>query len=194
MAVAGEFAVMCNQMIIRKPRIISSRSLFGAPVPSQRVCFNAWKLKDQNARRLGVKAVTHIEVGTAENSRNLKGLEESLGFDLVSEGELREKGFMGMRKTKLVCTIGPACCSFEELEKLAQGGMNVARLNMCHNTREWHLDVIRKIKELNEKAYCVAVMMDTQGSQIHVVDHGAPSSVKAEVKFNKLFVNLMIHG
>ncbi|GLU03402.1 hypothetical protein SLE2022_206040 [Rubroshorea leprosula] len=50
--------------------------------------------------------------------------------------------------------------------------MNVARLNMCHNTREWRLDVIKKIKELNEeKRFCVS---------IHVVDHGAPSTVKAE--------------
>jgi pyruvate kinase len=71
----------------------------------------------------------------------------------------------------------------EDLEKLALGGMNVARLNMCHNGREWHRDVIRKIKRLNvTKGFCVSVMIDTEGSQIHVVDHGAPSSVKAEVK------------
>lgn len=128
-----------------------------------------------------IKAEVQAEVVLQEKS--LQGL--SLGFDVVSEGELREKGFMGMRKTKMVCTIGPACCSEEALEKLALGGMNVARLNMCHNSREWHLDVIRKIKRLNdEKGFCVAVMIDTEGSQIHVVDHGAPSSVKAEV-FNK---------
>ncbi|XP_071691675.1 pyruvate kinase isozyme A, chloroplastic-like [Rutidosis leptorrhynchoides] len=106
---------------------------------------------------------------------------DGLGFDVVKEMELRENGFLGMRKTKLVCTVGPACCSYEELEELALGGMNIARLNMCHNTREWHQDVIRKIKKLNqEKGFCVSVMIDTEGSQIHVVDHGAPSSVKAE--------------
>jgi len=33
---------------------------------------------------------------------------------------------------------GPACASDEQLEALASGGMNVARLNMCHNTRDWH--------------------------------------------------------
>jgi pyruvate kinase len=53
---------------------------------------------------------------------------------------------------------------------------------MCHNTREWHRDVIRKIKKLNEeKGFFVSVMIDTEGSLIHVVDHGAPSSIKAEV-------------
>ncbi|GJZ35842.1 pyruvate kinase [Tanacetum coccineum] len=43
------------------------------------------------------------------------------------------------------------------------------------------IDVIRKIKNLNsEKGFCVSVMIDTEGSQIHVADHGAPSSVEAE--------------
>nr|GFD14438.1 pyruvate kinase [Tanacetum cinerariifolium] len=87
------------------------------------------------------------------------------------------------------CTVGPACCSCEDLWNLAMGGMNVARLNMCHNTKEWHRDVIRNIKKLNsEKGFCVSVMIDTEGSQIHVADHGAPSSVKAEVSFVFSFV------
>lgn len=81
-----------------------------------------------------------------------------------------------------MCTIGPACCSSDNLEKLALGGINVARLNMCHNTMEWHQDVIRKITNLNEeKGFSVSVIIDTEGSQIQIVDHGAPSSVKAEV-------------
>lgn len=119
--------------------------------------------------------------------------EECLGLDVVTETELREKGFLGLRKTKLVCTVGPACCSYEELEKLASAGMNVARLNMCHNTRIWHQDVIKKIKKLNhEKGFCVSVMIDTEGSQIHVADHGGPSSVKAEVHFNFFFLFLRL--
>lgn len=108
-------------------------------------------------------------------------LEGNLELDVAAERELREKGFLGLRKTKLVCTVGPACSSMEELERLALGGMNVVRLNMCHNTREWHCDVIRNIKRLNdEKGFCVSVMIDTEGSQIYVVDHGSPSSVKVE--------------
>lgn len=55
---------------------------------------------------------------------------------------------------------------------------------MCHNTREWHRDVIRKIKKLNEeKGYSVSIMIDTEGSQIHVVDHGEPTSLKVQVTF-----------
>lgn len=131
----------------------------------------------------GVKVRATVQVGV-EGTKSSNVLEGgSLGLDVVSEGELTVKGFKGLRKTKLVCTVGPACSSLEDLEKLALGGMSVARLNMCHGTREWHRDVIRKIKKLNqEKGFSVSVMIDTEGSQIHVVDHGAPSSVKVEVK------------
>lgn len=175
MAIIGKSAVMCSQIIMRKSGV------FCASVPSQRVCFNGWKLRDHKSG-IVVKAMAHIDVGsTTEWSWNLKGFEGTLGFDLVSEGELRNNGFMGLRKTKLVCTIGPACCRLDELENLALGGMNVARLNMCHNTREWHLDVLKKIKKLNGKGYCVAVMIDAEGSLMHVVDHGTPSFVNAEV-------------
>lgn len=127
-----------------------------------------------------IKVKATLQIAGSEEAKKPK---QELSFDVASEGELREKGFLGMRKTKLVCTIGPACCSLEDLEKLALGGMNVARLNMCHNTRDWHRYVIKKIKKLNqEKGFCVSVMIDTEGSQIHVLDHGSPSTVKAEVK------------
>lgn len=142
-------------------------------------------------RKLGLEVRAALEVGLnrttskkSDNAYNTRGF----GLDVVSEGDLREKGFLGLRKTKLVCTIGPACCSLEDLEKLALGGMNVARLNMCHGTKEWHLDVIRKIKKLNgEKNFSISVMIDTEGSQIHVVDHGSPSSVKVEVNLVFIF-------
>ncbi|KAA8536297.1 hypothetical protein F0562_028775 [Nyssa sinensis] len=178
MAVAGDSVLMCRQINAKKPNVHLKNRVFGVSVCPRRVCFNAGKLKG-NKVRIGVRSA--IEMDDKEGLHLLKSFNGSLGFDVVSEGELRKKGFLGLRKTKLVCTIGPACCSLEELEKLALGGMNVARLNMCHNTREWHQDVIRRIKRLNEeKGFCVSVMIDTEGSQIQVVDHGAPSSVKAE--------------
>ncbi|KAJ6318674.1 hypothetical protein OIU76_014098 [Salix suchowensis] len=81
----------------------------------------------------------------------------------------------------MVCTIGPATCGFEELEALAVGGMNVARINMCHGTREWHKRVIERVRRLNEeKGFAVAIMMDTEGSEIHMGDLGGDSSAKAE--------------
>lgn len=181
MAVVGDLALKFSGMIKKEAAIDLKKGIFGVPISSHGICVNSKKLKNAESR-IGVQAVMQAGVESAGVSQNSKILEGVVGFDVVSEVELREKGFLGLRKTKLVCTVGPACCSFDDLEKLALGGMNVARLNMCHNSREWHEDVIRKIKKLNEeKGYCVSVMIDTEGSQIHVVDHGAPSSVKAEV-------------
>jgi len=102
--------------------------------------------------------------------------------DTVTEAELKENGFRSTRRTKLICTIGPATCGFEQLEALAVGGMNVARLNMCHGTRDWHRGVIRSVRRLNEeKGFAVAIMMDTEGSEIHMGDLGGEASAKAEV-------------
>jgi hypothetical protein len=67
------------------------------------------------------------------------------------------------------------------------GGMNVARLNMCHGTRDWHTQVIRNVRSLNsEKGYSVAIMMDTEGSEIHMGDFDGAPSVKAEVREKSL--------
>ncbi|KAB5545055.1 hypothetical protein DKX38_013167 [Salix brachista] len=105
----------------------------------------------------------------------------SIDVDAVTEVELKENGFRSTRRTKMVCTIGPATCGFEELEALAVGGMNVARINMCHGTREWHKRVIERVRRLNEeKGFAVAIMMDTEGSEIHMGDLGGASSAKAE--------------
>lgn len=157
------------------------------------VCFRSSGVR--SGIKLGVRATMQVGLEEVESSQLPNRVYGNLGFDVVSEGELREKGFLGMRKTKLVCTIGPACCLLEDLENLASSGMNVARLNMCHNTWEWHRDVIRKIKRLNEeKGYCVSVMIDTEGGQIHVVDHGAPFSVKAENESIWLFTTQKFEG
>ncbi|KAL6526590.1 hypothetical protein OROGR_015680 [Orobanche gracilis] len=106
----------------------------------------------------------------------------SIDVDAVTEAELKENEFRSTRRTKLICTIGPATCKPQQLEALAVGGMNVARINMCHGTGEWHREVIRTVRRLNEeKGYAVAIMMDTEGSEIHMGDLGGASSAKAEV-------------
>ncbi|KAF8080712.1 hypothetical protein N665_0926s0012 [Sinapis alba] len=105
----------------------------------------------------------------------------AIDIDTVTEAELKENGFRSTRRTKLICTIGPATSGFEQLEALAEGGMNVARLNMCHGTRDWHRNVIRSVRRLNEeKGFAVAIMMDTEGSEIHMGDLGGEASAKAE--------------
>ena len=56
-----------------------------------------------------------------------------------------------MRQTKIICTIGPATDSIDMLEKLANAGMNVARLNMSHGDHESHAKIIQSIHQLNKK-------------------------------------------
>lgn len=57
--------------------------------------------------------------------------------------------------------------------------MNVARLNMCHGSHEWHASVIDLIRKLNkEKGYSVAIMVDTEGSEVHTGE--VPKPLKAE--------------
>lgn len=184
MAVSSSHSIRtCFQIKAKSPSFNLEKRVFGLPVLQHGVSCIGKKLK----AKVGTK-VEAVQVGLegSESLTDLKGLERALELDVVSERELRQKGFLGLRKTKLVCTIGPACSSLEDLEKLVLGGMNVARLNMCHNTREWHRDVIRKIKKLNEEKGCsVSIMIDTEGSQIHVVDHGEPSSLKVQVHMAK---------
>ncbi|MBQ9781110.1 MAG: pyruvate kinase [Clostridia bacterium] len=74
-----------------------------------------------------------------------------------------------MRKTKIVCTIGPASQSEETIAGLCRAGMNVARLNFSHNTHEDHkvrMDTIKKVRR--ELGLPVAIMLDTKGPEYRI--------------------------
>lgn len=76
-----------------------------------------------------------------------------------------------MRKTKIICTIGPATESLEMLERLHAAGMNVARLNMSHGDHASHAQVIAALRQLNAKLTTpVAILLDTQGPEIRTGD------------------------
>lgn len=72
-----------------------------------------------------------------------------------------------MRKTKIVCTLGPSSSSAEMIEKLIQAGMNVARLNFSHGTHAGHAQVLKRIRAVSRRLrQPVAVLMDLQGPKI----------------------------
>lgn len=79
---------------------------------------------------------------------------------------MERKGFP-MRKTKIVCTLGPASDSEEMVSRLMDAGMNVCRLNMSHGTYEEQGERIARIKRLRErKNIPVAILLDTKGPEV----------------------------
>ncbi len=74
-----------------------------------------------------------------------------------------------MRKTKIVCTIGPACESREMITGLCKAGMNVARLNFSHGIHEEHQRRIDTIKEVRQElGLPIALLLDTKGPEYRI--------------------------
>ena len=74
-----------------------------------------------------------------------------------------------MKKTKIICTLGPASDSEEVISELIDAGMNVARLNFSHGTHEEHAVKIAKIKKVREqKKAPIAIMLDTKGPEFRI--------------------------
>lgn len=72
-----------------------------------------------------------------------------------------------MRKTKIVCTIGPVTLKKEMLEALVRAGMNVARLNMSHGTHEEKAQTVEDIREIRKRLDLpVAILMDIEGPKL----------------------------
>ena len=74
-----------------------------------------------------------------------------------------------MRKTKIICTIGPASEREEILEKMMLAGMNVARVNFSHGTHPEHKEKMDRIKKVREKLDLpVAILLDTKGPEYRI--------------------------
>jgi pyruvate kinase len=74
-----------------------------------------------------------------------------------------------MRRTKIVCTIGPASWSPEMIEKLIRAGMNVARLNFSHGTYDEHRQRITQIRAISDKlGKTVGILQDLSGPKIRI--------------------------
>jgi pyruvate kinase len=91
-----------------------------------------------------------------------------------------------MRKTKIVCTIGPTTSSDKMLEGLIRAGMNVARLNFSHGDHQSHRRVIRKIRRLERKlGRMVAILQDLPGPKIRI---GAVAGDRVRLQPRRPFV------
>lgn len=98
-----------------------------------------------------------------------------------------------MRKTKIVCTLGPASEKEEVFKELVLAGLNVARLNFSHGSHEEHgkrIDTVKKVREELDKP--IAIMLDTKGPEIRTRDfENGEISVQAGQEFTITTRNIL---
>jgi len=83
-------------------------------------------------------------------------------------------------KTKIVCTLGPACSNPKVLEEMILSGMDVVRLNFSHGTHEEHKKLFNLVRELSKKYdEQVSIMCDIQGPKIRTGRMEAPFNILA---------------
>src|SRR5437870_6535049 len=93
-----------------------------------------------------------------------------------------------MRRTKIVCTIGPASSSAAELDRLVTAGLDVARLNFSHGTHEEHAEVIERIRA-GEAGWGrpIAILQDLQGPKIRLGTFGPGGGGRVDLEAGRPF-------
>jgi pyruvate kinase len=93
-----------------------------------------------------------------------------------------------MRRTKIVCTIGPASSGSDELDRLVAAGLDVARLNFSHGTHDEHADVVRRIREGEARwGRPVAILQDLQGPKIRLGTFGPGGGARVDLEPGRPF-------
>jgi pyruvate kinase len=93
-----------------------------------------------------------------------------------------------MRRTKIVCTIGPASSSVADLDRLAAAGMDVARLNFSHGTHAEHAEVLRRLREGEERwGRPIAILQDLQGPKIRLGTFGEGGGRRVDLEPGRAF-------
>ena len=90
----------------------------------------------------------------------------------------------GLRKTKIIATLGPATSSPEMLGALIDAGVNIFRLNMSHAPHDWVRRIVTDIRAASKKrGKFTGIMMDTQGPAIRTGDLSVPLDLQPGQKF-----------
>ncbi len=90
-----------------------------------------------------------------------------------------------MRRTNIICTLGPSSSKPEEIQRLAEGGMSIARINFSHGSEEQHRTVVAAVQELNAKRKKtgippIGLILDTKGAEIRTGDTEKPIEIAAK--------------
>ncbi|XP_074576554.1 pyruvate kinase isozyme G, chloroplastic-like isoform X2 [Curcuma longa] len=139
----------------------------------------------RRARRLEVKSMKMAERGEQAVEFGFNNGHINLASGTLNEMETVVASHP-RRKTKIVCTIGPACNTRDMICKLAEAGMNVARLNMSHGDHESHQKIIDLVKEYNaqSKDNVISIMLDTKGPEVRSGDVSQPILLEEGQDFN----------
>jgi pyruvate kinase len=93
-----------------------------------------------------------------------------------------------MRRTKIVCTIGPASGTSDELDRLVKAGMDVARLNFSHGTHTEHAEVVRRLRDGEARwGRPIAILQDLQGPKSRLGTFGPGGGARIDLEPGKPF-------
>lgn len=144
----------------------------------KRLCIRSMKTTENQRADVAASQNGPLNTGELKSPFEVQPSEYSLGKTRLTSH--------ARRKTKIVCTIGPSTSSREMIWKLAEAGMNVARLNMSHGDHASHQKTIDLVKEYNSRFEdkVVAIMLDTKGPEVRSGDIPQPIILKEGQEFN----------
>ncbi|XP_021768157.1 pyruvate kinase isozyme G, chloroplastic-like [Chenopodium quinoa] len=188
---------LTSQMSMLKSDVVSDRRLSSAKNVSE--VFFKGGCSSNNGRILSIRSAKRCLSKESFTVRSVKSTEPATSFDFpngpISPGPFvlqsvdllsDEPKSNAWRKTKIVCTIGPSTSSREMIWKLAEEGMNVARLNMSHGDHASHQKTIDLVREYNAHFddKVISIMLDTKGPEVRSGDVPQPILLEEGQEFN----------
>ncbi|KAJ4875736.1 Plastidial pyruvate kinase 2 [Raphanus sativus] len=182
----GSLSTRSNKFL--KPASFAVKVLGNEAKRSGRVSLKSRRVVDTTVRSSSARVETEVIPVSPQDVPNreeqFERLLEMHKFSDTSVGGMWSKP-TARRKTKIVCTVGPSTNTREMIWKLAEAGMNVARMNMSHGDHASHKKVIDLVKEYNaqSKDNTIAIMLDTKGPEVRSGDLPQPIMLEPGQEF-----------